>query len=117
MVAETAIAIEADYLKAADKTELEGKITAAHNAANTAQSEVDALEQTHATDKKNLEDAIALKADQTALNAVSDVANAAVKQADYDVKVKALEDEDVRIAGLVSAEATLAREEEGKISS
>ena len=49
--------------------------------------------------------AVALKADQTALNAVSDVANAAVKQADYDVKVAALEAEDVRIAGLVSAEA------------
>ena len=115
--AETAIdTIEADYLKEADKTELEGKITAAHNAANTAQSEVDVLEQTHATDKKNLEDAIALKADQTALNAVSEVANAAVKQADYDVKVKALEDEDVRIVGLVSAEATLAREEEGKLA-
>lgn len=97
--------IEGDYLKAADKTELEGKITDAHNAANVAQGEVDALEQTHATDKKNLEDAIALKADQTALDAVSAVANAAVKQSDYDVKVKALEDEDARIAGLVASEA------------
>ena len=41
--------IEADYLKAADKTELEGKITAAHNAANAAQGEVDALEEVVAT--------------------------------------------------------------------
>lgn len=97
--------IEGDYLKAADKTELEGKITAAQNAADAAQGAVNTLSGTHATDKKALEDAIALKADQTALNAVSDVANAAVKQEDYDVKVKALEDEDVRIVGLVEAEA------------
>ena len=68
------------------------------------QDEVDALEQTHATDKAALEGAIALKADQSALDEVSGVANAAVKQADYDVKVKALEDEDVRIAGLVADE-------------
>ena len=64
--------IKGDYLKAADKTELEGKIN--------------------------------LKADQTALNEVSAVANAAVKQSDYDVKIKALEDEDTRIAGLVATE-------------
>ena len=43
---------------------------------------------------------------QENINAVSAVANAAVKQSDYDVKVKALEDEDARIAGLVSTEAT-----------
>lgn len=65
--------------------------------------------------EEKLQAAIDLKADQTALNAVSDVANAAVKQADYDVKIKALEDEDARIAGLVEAEATKAREEEGKL--
>lgn len=76
---------------------------------------IDALEQTHATDKGTLEGAIALKADKTALDEVSAVANAAVKQADYDVKVKALEDEDVRIEGLVTAEAAKAREEEGKL--
>ena len=105
-------AIEADYLKKEDKDELAGDIAtaqaaaeAAQAAADAAQGEVDALEQTHATDKKNLEDAIALKADQTALDEVSAVANAAVKQSDYDVKVKALEDEDARIAGLVAEEA------------
>lgn len=65
--------IKGDYLKAADKTELEGKINA--------------------------------KADQTALDGVSEVANAAVKKADYDVKVAALEAEDARIAGLVATEA------------
>ena len=69
------------------------------------QDAVDALSGTHVTDKKALEDAIALKADQTALDAVSAVANAAVAKADYDVKVKALEDEDARIEGLVTAEA------------
>ena len=42
-------AIKADYLKAADKTELEGKITAAQNAADAAQGEVDALEEVVAT--------------------------------------------------------------------
>lgn len=57
-------AISDDYLKAADKEELEG-----------------------------------------AIEAVEEVANAAVAKADYDVKVKALEDEDARIVGLVEAEA------------
>lgn len=65
--------IEKDYLKAADKTELQGNINA--------------------------------KADQTALDAVSAVANAAVKQTDYDAKVAELVAEDARIAGLVEAEA------------
>lgn len=62
------------------------------------------LGQTHATDKSALEASIALKADQTSLEAVSAVANAAVKQSDYDVKVVALEAEDARIAGLVADE-------------
>lgn len=62
------------------------------------------LGQTHATDKKALEDAIALKADKTALDSVSAVANAAVKQSDYNTKVAALEAEDARIAGLVADE-------------
>lgn len=68
--------IKGDYLKAADKTALEGKINA--------------------------------KADQTALDAVSAVANAAVKQSDYDTKVAALEAEDQRIAGLVATEKSRA---------
>lgn len=68
------------------------------------QDEVDALEELHAKDKKDLSDAIALKADQSALEEVSAVANAAVKQSDYDVKIKALEDEDVRLAGLIESE-------------
>lgn len=57
------------------------------------------------SDKTDLQNNIDAKADQTALDEVSAVANAAVAKADYDVKVKALEDEDARIEGLVSAEA------------
>ena len=97
----------------ADKTQVATDIAAAVKVETDARVEavagvqgaVDALSGTHATDKKALEDAIALKADQTALNEVSAVANAAVKQSDYDVKIAALEDEDTRIEGLVTAEA------------
>lgn len=56
-------------------------------------------------DKTELEGKINVKANQTALDEVSSVANAAVTKADYNVKVAALEAEDARIAGLVSAEA------------
>ena len=96
----------------ADKTQVATDITNAVAAETSAretavagvQGAVDALSGTHATDKAALEGAIALKADKTTLEEVSAVANAAVKQADYDVKVKALEDEDIRIAGLVTTE-------------
>lgn len=73
---------------------------------------IQGLETTHGTDKTALEAAIALKADQTALDAVSSVANSAVKQSDYDVKIAALEAEDVRIDGLVTSEAARAAEVE-----
>ena len=53
--AETDIdAIEKDYLKAADKTELNGLIEAAQAAADAAQSDVDELAETHSTDKAAL---------------------------------------------------------------
>ena len=103
--------IKDDYLKAADKTELSGLITAEKERAEGIEgglrTDVDAIKGDYlkGEHKTALEGAIALKADQTALDAVSGVANAAVKQSDYDTKVKALEDEDARIAGLVSAEA------------
>ena len=87
-------------IAAAVKVEEEARIAAVAGV----QGAVDTLSGTHATDKAALEAAIALKADQTALNEVSAVANAAVKQADYDVKVAALEAEDARIAGLVATE-------------
>lgn len=88
-------------IAAAVKVEEEDRIAAVQGV----QDAVDTLSDTHATDKKALEDAIALKADQTALDDVSAVANAAVKQSDYNTKVAALEAEDARIAGLVSSEA------------
>ena len=98
-------------IAAAVKVETDARVEAVQGVQNA----VDTLSGTHATDKKALEDAIALKADQTALDAVSGVANAAVKQTDYDVKVKALEDEDARIVGLVEAEAERAAEAEGAL--
>lgn len=88
-----------------DDTEVRGLI------ANNTEA-IGTLGQTHATDKKALEDAIALKADQTSLEAVSAVANAAVKQSDYNTKVAALEAEDTRIEGLVTAEAERAADVE-----
>lgn len=105
--------IQKDYLVEADKTELQGNI--------------DELAQTHATDKAALEASIKGITDdylkdsdkeelQGNIDGVSAVANAAVKQSDYDTKVAALEAEDARIAGLVEAEATKAREEEGKLN-
>ena len=130
-------AIEADYLKAADKTELQGNIDtlagthatdkaalekaiadeaaradAAEKANATAISD---LTSTHATDKKALEDAIALKADQTALDDVAAIANAAATAVDLQAEVKRATDEEARIEGLVTAEAAKAREEEGKL--
>ena len=81
-----------------DDTEVRGMISANADA-------IEEVKGTHATDKKALEDAIALKANQTALDEVSAVANAAVKKSDYDVKMAALDAEDERIAGLVASEA------------
>lgn len=125
-------AIEADYLKAADKTELQNKITAleaaneeggavakaiadaqkaaddAQAAADAAQGEVDALEGVVAQ----------FKLDQAAKDGEQDTAIAAkVAQADYNVKVKALEDEDIRIAGLVATEQGRAEGQEAAIRS
>lgn len=65
---------------------------------------IEALSGTHATDKQALESAIALKADQTALDDVSVIAEAAATK----VALKAEEDrakgEEARIEGLVTAE-------------
>ena len=88
-------------IAAAVKVEEEARIAAVAGV----QGAVDGLTQTHATDKSELEGKIALKADQTALDAVSGVANAAATKAEFDAAVEALEAEDERIAGLVSAEA------------
>lgn len=76
---------------------------------------VEELEETHGTDKAALETAIALKADKTALDEVSGVANAAATKVALEAEVKRATDEEARIEGLVTAEATKAREEEGKL--
>ena len=105
-------AIEADYLKAADKTELQGNI-------NT-------LAQTHATDKasvegrvKAIEDDYLKSADKTALqgniDGVSAVANAAAKATDLEAEVNRAKGEEARIEGLVTAEAARAAEAEGAL--
>lgn len=75
--------IEGDYLKSADKTALEGQISA--------------------------------KADQTALDEVSGVANAAATKVALEEEVNRAKGEEARIEGLVTAEAAKAREEEGKL--
>ena len=104
--------IKGDYLKAADKTELEGKITSAQNAADAAQKSIDDFEDAYAVDKKALEDAIALKADKTALDEVSGVANAAATKTALEEEVNRAKGEEARIEGLVTAEADRAKDAE-----
>jgi predicted nucleic acid-binding Zn-ribbon protein len=84
-----------------DDTEVRGLI--ADNA-----SAISTLSQTHGTDKKALEDAIALKADKTALDAVSAVANAAATQTALQGEIDRAKGEEARIEGLVTAEASRA---------
>lgn len=81
-----------------DDTAVRGLISANTEAIGT-------LGQTHATDKKALEDAIALKADQTALEAVSAVADAAATKTALEAEVKTRGEEITRVEGLVTAEA------------
>ncbi len=75
----------------ADKTQVATDIETAVNAEVSAreaavagvQGEVDALEQTHATDKAALEAAIALKADQTALDQVNQTLTGVKEDVDF----------------------------------
>ena len=101
-----------ELAKKADKTQVATDIAAAVKveeeariaAVSGVQGAVDTLSQTHATDKTALEGAIALKADQTTVDAISAVANAAATKVALEEEVtraKAREDE---IAGLVAAE-------------
>lgn len=89
-----------------DDTELKGLVSD-----NTAA--IEELEKTHGTDKKALEDAIALKADKTALDEVSAVANAAATKVALEAEVKRATDEETRIEGLVTAEKERAMGIEG----
>ena len=115
--------IEADYLTSEDKTELSGLVTTEKERAMGVEeglrTDVDtiAADYLKSSHKTELEGKINLKADQSALDEVSGVANDAVKQSDYDTKVAALEDEDARIAGLVAAEEQRATGVENGIKS
>ena len=92
-------AVADDYLKAADKTALEGQIS-------DVDDKVDGViaDYLKTADKTELSNAIALKADQTALDGVKATAEAAATKAEFDAAVEALEAEDERIAGLVATE-------------
>lgn len=59
-------------------------------------------------DKTELSDAIALKADKTALDAVSEVANAAATKTALETEVNRAKGEESRIEGLVTAETNRA---------
>ena len=115
--------VNAELAKKADKTQVATDIEAAVKAETDArveavkavQDELDTFEADYADDKAEIEAAIALKADQTALNEVSAVANAAATKEEFDDAVEALEAKDAEIIGLVEAEAAKAREEEGKL--
>lgn len=65
---------------------------------------IETMGQTHATDKSTLEAAIALKADKTALDAVSAVADAAATKTALEAEVKTRGEEITRVEGLVTAE-------------
>ena len=104
----------------ADKTQVATDIADAVKAEEDARKEavqgvqdaVDTLSGTHATDKATLEAAIALKADQTALE---ELAGVAATKAELEAAVEALEGEDDRIEGLVTAEVSRATGEEARI--
>lgn len=97
----------------ADKTQVATDIADAVKAEEDArklavqgvQDAVNTLSGTHATDKTAMEAAIALKADQTALDAVSGVANAAATKTALQEEITRATGEEARIEGLVTAEA------------
>ena len=126
--------IEGDYLKAADKTELQNKITALEDANKeggaVAEAIADAQAAAEAAQKDADDNAAAIEVLKGDANTAGSVAKAVkdavdaqaatqlekdnaqdqaiagkVAQSAYDTKVKALEDEDARIAGLVASEA------------
>jgi hypothetical protein len=103
-------AIADDYLKAADKTELQGNIDKV--AEDVAAIAGDYLK---AADKTELEGKIALKADKTALDAVSAVANAAATQTALQAEIDRAKGEETRIEGLVTAEADRAAKAEADL--
>ena len=109
-------AIEADYLKAADKTELSDAIADEVERAT-------GVEEGLAARIKAVEDDYLVEADKTelanAIKAISDDYLVADDKTALEGKITAEEnrakDEEARIEGLVTAEAAKAREEEGKL--
>lgn len=107
----------------ADKTQVATDIAAAVKAEEDArkdavagvQGAVDTLSGTHAADKTALEASIALKADQSSLDEVAGVANAAATKEEFNAAVEALEAEDDRIEGLVAAETERATDVEADL--
>lgn len=72
--------IEKDYLKAADKTELEGKITAAQTAVDTEKSRAEGIEAGLRTDVDVIKGDYLKTADKTELQGNIDTVNAAVER-------------------------------------
>lgn len=87
--------IEKDYLKAADKTELEGKITEANTAVSTEQSRAEGEEAKLAGRIKAIEDDYLVAADKTELaDAISDEAErAAGVEEGLAARIKVVEDD------------------------
>lgn len=81
------------------------------------QGAVDTLSGTHATDKAELEGKINLKADQSALDEVSGVANAAATKVALEAEIERAEGEEARIEGLITAEVERATEVEADFKS
>lgn len=122
-------AIEKDYLKKADKTELEGKITEAKNAADAAQDAADAAQADATTAKTKIETFMAaadvsdaaidtLKELQDYITTHGSAADKMVqdiaKKVDattYDAKVKELEDADTALGNRATALETLVGKE------
>lgn len=103
-------AIADNYLKNADKEELQANIdTVAEDVADIVKDYLTSI------DKTELEGKIALKADKTALDTVSAVANAAATQTALQGEIDRAKGEEARIEGLVTAEAERAAQVEADL--
>ena len=125
-------AIEKDYLKKADKTELEGKITEAKNAADAAQDAADAAQADATTAKTKIETFMAAAdVSDAAIDTLKEIQNyittdgaaaqkmtadiaSKVAQTTYDAKVAELEAADAALGNRATAlEGIVGKEAEG----